>query len=60
MTIYLPPSYDTSDTRYPVVYLLHGTGCYEQTFFDGTTLIAGFTIPGLRVGEIADQLIATS
>jgi enterochelin esterase-like enzyme len=25
-TAYLPPGYDNSDTRYPVIYLLHGRG----------------------------------
>jgi len=32
MTIYLPPSYDTSDKRYPVVYLLHGYSEDETAF----------------------------
>jgi len=32
MTIYLPPSYETSDKRYPVVYLLHGYSDTEKQY----------------------------
>jgi S-formylglutathione hydrolase FrmB len=31
LNIYLPPNYDTSQSRYPVVYLLHGMG---QNYMD--------------------------
>lgn len=34
MTIYLPPSYDTSNKVYSVVYLLHGFGGDERSFVD--------------------------
>ena len=34
--IYLPPSYDTSDKRYPVIYVLHGGNSDEH----GMTFIA--------------------
>ncbi|MBD3181461.1 T9SS type A sorting domain-containing protein [Candidatus Poribacteria bacterium] len=32
MIIYLPPSYETSNKRYPVVYLLHGYGDTEKQY----------------------------
>ena len=32
--VYLPPSYETSDKHYPVLYLLHGTGANEHEFDD--------------------------
>lgn len=35
--VYLPPSYDSSDTRYPVIYVLHGGASDEN----GMTFIAG-------------------
>jgi enterochelin esterase-like enzyme len=31
-SIYLPPSYSTSNKRYPVLYLLHGTGDNHMNF----------------------------
>ena len=31
MNIYLPPSYDEGDTRYPVVYSLHGHNTTQNT-----------------------------
>ena len=34
MTLYTPPGYDTSLTRYPVLYLLHGYGGDELTYDD--------------------------
>lgn len=32
MTVYLPPAYDTSKDRYPVLYLLHGGGGDEDAW----------------------------
>jgi len=37
MVIYLPPSYDSSDKYYPVVYLLHGFGGNERSYIDTVT-----------------------
>ena len=34
VTVYLPPGYESSpETRYPVIYFLHGIFCYHLTFF---------------------------
>lgn len=36
MTVYLPPSYNkSSHTKYPVLYLLHGSGGDENSWSDG-------------------------
>lgn len=32
MVVYTPPGYDTSATRYPVLYLLHGAGSVETSW----------------------------
>jgi len=32
MIVYTPPGYDTSTTRYPVLYLLHGAGSVETSW----------------------------
>ncbi len=32
MTVYTPPGYDSSETRYPVLYLLHGMGGDENAW----------------------------
>jgi S-formylglutathione hydrolase len=37
MVIYLPPSYDSSDKRYPVIYLLHGFGGSARSYVDEVT-----------------------
>jgi enterochelin esterase-like enzyme len=34
MHVYLPPGYETGQTRYPVVYLLHGGGDTDSTWID--------------------------
>ncbi len=47
ITIYTPPSYETSQARYPVLYLLHGMGGDEEAW---TTLG--------RAAQILDNLIA--
>ncbi len=46
MTIYLPPSYNTDDKYYPVLYLLHGSGGDELAWLE-----LG------RVAEILDNMI---
>jgi len=47
MTIYTPPGYENSETRYPVLYLLHGAGGDEE---------AWITLG--RTAQILDNLIA--
>lgn len=47
LTVYTPPGYEESKTRYPVLYLLHGSGGDEEAW---TTLGA--------VPRIVDNLIA--
>ena len=37
--VYLPPTYDRTEKRYPVLYLLHGTGVDEHSF-DGIRSVA--------------------
>ena len=34
MKVYTPPGYETSRTRYPVLYLFHGGGGNEDHWFD--------------------------
>ena len=47
ITIYTPPGYETSDTKYPVLYLMHGIGGDEEAWM------------GLgRTSQILDNLIA--
>jgi len=53
VSIYLPPGYDShAETRYPVLYLLHGLTA-NHTMWLGE----GY-VPGLNAPAIADQLIA--
>jgi len=47
MNVYTPPGYETSQTRYPVLYLLHGYGGDEYEW-----------IAGGRMVQIMDNLIA--
>jgi S-formylglutathione hydrolase FrmB len=53
MVIYLPPSYDSSDKHYPVIYLLHGFGGNERSYVDTVTeqlmvfLLDGFIQSGI-------------
>jgi enterochelin esterase family protein len=47
MYVYTPPGYDTSTTRYPALYLMHGAGGMESSWFT-----AG------RANLILDNLIA--
>lgn len=52
IAIYLPPSYGTSKTRYPVIYFLPGFG-------DGISLYLDGTYQGFRLKEAMDSLIQT-
>ena len=47
MTVYTPPGYESSDTHYPILYLLHGAGGDEKAWSD-----LG------RAPQILDNLIA--
>ena len=49
--VYLPPSYFTSSTRYPVVYFLPGYSTDIQAFVDGI-------FQGLKLHESMDRLVA--
>jgi len=40
--VYLPPSFDLRDHRYPVLYLLHGNGSHNTLWTEG--LIQGMDI----------------
>jgi len=53
ITIYLPPSYSTSNKRYPVMYLLHGTGDNHLNFVDDSDKFA--TIQGLMDTGISQK-----
>jgi len=48
MTVYTPPGYEESTTKYPVLYLLHGMGGDEEAW-----IALG------RTAQILDNLIAT-
>jgi S-formylglutathione hydrolase FrmB len=50
IAIYLPPSYETSKTRYPVIYFLPGFG-------DGITLYLDGTYQGFKLQAVMDSLI---
>jgi enterochelin esterase-like enzyme len=53
LRIYLPPSYDSGDRRYPVLYLLHGFQGSPYGWSDGT-------YRGLRIERAMDSLVADS
>ena len=46
MTVYTPPGYDSSETRYPVLYLLHGTRAATKNAWSelGRTAVLSSTI----------------
>lgn len=44
--IYLPANYDTSDSAYPVIYLLHGNGGNEASWDEGMRVIDGLIQAG--------------
>jgi len=55
--VLLPPGYDSSSTRYPILYFLHGLGENEQTLFQtgGWTLVDDLR----RDHRLTDFLIVT-
>src|ERR1700730_14884626 len=58
VTIYLPPGYDATRNRYPVVYLLHGY-LFTDQYWTGTGVsIPGADMPGANVPASMDNLIA--
>jgi S-formylglutathione hydrolase FrmB len=62
VSIYLPPGYFHSDKRYPVMYLLHGTGDDHLNFVDDTTKY--FTIQdlmdtGIASGRFGEMIVVT-
>src|SRR5438876_830508 len=65
VSIYLPPSYDTSpNKRYPVVYLLHGIGDTEKEFtsaWAGNTeewgTVQGLMNHGIGEGHFGEMII---
>src|SRR6185295_1537556 len=50
--VYLPPGYDASAERYPVIYLLHGIGDDYQTWTDG------YHVPAMLDSLIVTKRIA--
>ncbi len=62
ITIYLPPSYSNSNKRYPVMYLLHGTGDDHLNFVDDTNKY--FTIQdlmdtGVSTNRFGEMIVVT-
>lgn len=58
--VYLPPSYDGSQQRYPVVYFLHGYDDTNTVWRDGR--FSGFSLPGsvdelIRQGTIREMIL---
>ena len=49
--VYLPPSYDLGDHRYPVLYLLHGNGSHNTLWTEGL-------IQGMDIKASMDSLIS--
>ncbi len=59
IVIYLPPSYNSSDKAYPVIYLLHGFGGNERSLVDEVgEELAIFLIDGLiNAGSLKEMII---
>jgi S-formylglutathione hydrolase FrmB len=61
VSIYLPPSYDTSPgKRYPVVYLLHGVGDSDETWTSGTESLGNIQSvmdEGIRQGKFGEMIV---
>jgi len=60
IAIYLPPSYETTKTRYPVIYFLPGFGDGITLYLDGT--YQGFKLQAtmdslIRVGAIKEMIV---
>jgi S-formylglutathione hydrolase FrmB len=54
VSVYLPPSYDSSPKRYPVIYLLHGIGDTDETWT--TSWVKG--APWQNVPDVLNRGIA--
>src|SRR4051794_20252933 len=50
--IYLPPSYDTSEKRYPVVYALHGWPGNEDSLLADIESYLDANIRQRKIGEV--------
>lgn len=55
MRVYTPPGYGSSDTQYPVLYLIHGGGGDENTWTDGGR--AQFILDNLLAEDAAVPMI---
>ena len=53
VSVYLPPGYGASDARYPVLYLLHGSGGDETDWRDGQDLLDSLIVAGAVPPAIA-------
>lgn len=62
IAVYLPPSYSTSNKRYPVMYLLHGTGDDHLNFVDdsdGYSTIQGLMDIGISSHRFGEMIVVT-
>lgn len=62
ITIYLPPSYFTSNKKYPVLYLLHGSGDNHLNFVDEPKIydtIQGLMDEGISTKQFREIIIVT-
>lgn len=62
IAIYLPPSYSTSNKRYPVMYLLHGTGDDHLNFVDDSdkyATIKGLMDTGVSSHRFGEMIVVT-
>jgi S-formylglutathione hydrolase FrmB len=62
VSVYLPPSYSTSDKRYPVIYLLHGTGDNHLNFVDDSDkykTIQGLMETGISSRRFGEMIVVT-
>ena len=56
--VYLPPDYyDDTTLHFPVIYLLHGYFCSEETWYTGLTPTRDFAYIGMNIQIIMDSLI---
>lgn len=62
IAVYLPPSYSTSKKRYPVIYLLHGTGDNHLNFVDDSErykTIQGLMDTGVSSNRFGEMIVVT-
>jgi enterochelin esterase-like enzyme len=57
LSVYLPGKYSESGLRYPVLYLLHGDGGNDRTFFGGGYIEFGRAMSDANVALIIDKLL---